>query len=299
MLYFIKNNTSGEEDMTQTEQQSAAKKFIEDWTNRGNEKSETHNYWLQLLRTVFDVQDCENYIEFEKNVKLDHVSFIDAYIAQTKILIEQKSIDIDLRKAYPQSDGSVLTPYQQAHRYFAALPRSEIPAYIVVCNFKSFLVYDMDAPNSEPQEILLENLEKEFYRLSFLVDTGNVHLQKEMDLSIQAGKIVGELYDALLMQYIDHKNPSDSTLRSLNMLCVRLVFCLYAEDAGIFGHKSMFGDYLNQFPAKELRRALLDLFKVLDQNPEKNERDAYLEENLAAFPYVNGGLFTEEDTTIP
>jgi len=281
--------------MTQAEQQKAAKKFIEDWKGRGDEKSETHNYWIQLLRTIFDVQDCENYIEFEKRVKLDHTSFIDGYIAKTKILIEQKSLDIDLRKAYTQSDGCILTPYQQAHRYFAALPKSEIPDYIVVCNFKSFLVYDMDAPNAEPQEILLENLEKEFYRLSFLVDPGNAHLKREMELSIQAGVIVGEIYDALIKEYKDPTN--EHSLKSLNMLCVRLVFCLYAEDAGIFGHKSMFHDFLNRFESRDTRKALIDLFAVLDT--KEKERDPYLDEILASFPFVNGGLFTDTSIEIP
>ncbi len=155
----------------------------------------------------------------------------------------------------------------------------------------------MENPNGEPEEILLENLEKEYYRLSFIADQGSVHLKKELEISKKAGDIIGEIYDAILKQYKDADNPSPATLKSLNMLCVRIVFCLYAEDAGIFGHKSIFGDYLKQFEAKDLRRALLDLFQVLDQKEE--ERDEYLEESLAAFPYVNGGLFTEEDKTIP
>lgn len=285
--------------MTSIEQEKAASDFVEKWIGRGDEKSETHNFWIELLRSVYDVKSPENIIEFEKRVQLDHTSFIDGYITTTQVLIEQKSIDIDLKKGYKQSDGSFLTPFQQAHRYAAKLPRSEFPRWIIVCNFKSFLVYDMEKPNNEPEEIDLKDLRKEYYRLSFIMDTGNIHLQKEMALSIHAGNIVGELYDALLVQYNDHDTPSPETLRSLNMLCVRLVFCLYAEDTGIFGHKSMFGDYLKQFSAKELRNALLNLFQVLDQDPVKNERDPYIDESLAAFPYVNGGLFTEEDKTIP
>ena len=174
---------------------------------------------------------------------------------------------------------------------------SKHPRWVVTSNFKSFLVYDMEQPNGELEEILLENLEKEFYRLSFIADEGSVHLKKELEISKKAGDIIGEIYDAILKQYKDADNPSPATLKSLNMLCVRIVFCLYAEDAGIFGHKSIFGDYLKQFEAKDLRRALLDLFQVLDQ--KEDERDEYLEESLAAFPYVNGGLFTEEDKTIP
>lgn len=284
--------------MTQSEQKKAAKKFSEDWKDKGYEKGESQKFWLDLLCNVFDIKDFSSFITFEDQVKLDHTSFIDGYIPQTKVLIEQKSIDKDLRAPIKQSDGTFLNPFQQAKRYITELPVSKHPRWVVTCNFKSFLVYDMENPNGEPEEILLENLEKEFYRLSFITDLGSQHLKKEMELSIKAGDIVGLIYDQLLAQYQVAKNIDMATcLKSLNMLCVRLVFCLYAEDAGIFGHKSMFGDYLKQYEAKDLREAILQLFKVLDQKPE--ERDPFLKEELAAFPYVNGGLFTEEDLLIP
>ncbi len=284
--------------MTEADQKKAAKKFIETWTGKGYEKGESQKYWLDLLCNVFGVQDFANFISFEDQVKLDHTSFIDGYIAQTKVLIEQKSIDKDLRAPIKQSDGTYLNPFQQAKRYITELPVSKHPRWVVTCNFKSFLVYDMENPNGEPEEILLENIEKEYYRLSFITDIGSQHLKKEMELSIKAGDIVGLIYDHLLEQYKLAKNLDIKTcLKSLNMLCVRLVFCFYAEDAGIFGHKSMFGDYLKRFEAKDLRAAILNLFKVLDQKPE--ERDPFLEEELATFPYVNGGLFTEEDLLIP
>ena len=280
--------------MTEADQKKAAKKFLETWTGKGYEKGESQKYWLDLLCNVYGVQDFANFISFEDQVKLDHTSFIDGYIAQTKVLIEQKSIDKDLRAPIKQSDGTYLNPFQQAKRYITELPVSKHPRW----NFKSFLVYDMENPNGEPEEILLENLEKEYNRLSFITDTGSIHLKKEMELSIKAGDIVGLIYDHLLEQYKLAKNIDIKTcLKSLNMLCVRLVFCFYAEDARIFGHKSMFGDYLKRFEPKDLRAAILNLFKVLDQKPE--ERDPFLEEELAAFPYVNGGLFTEEDLLIP
>lgn len=284
--------------MTQSEQQKAAKKFSEDWKDKGYEKGESQKFWLDLLCNVFGIKDFSSFITFEDQVKLDHTSFIDGYIPQTKVLIEQKSIDKDLRAPIKQSDGTFLNPFQQAKRYITELPVSKHPRWVVTCNFKSFLVYDMENPNGEPEEILLENLEKEFYRLSFITDLGSQHLKKEMELSIKAGDIVGLIYDQLYAQYQLAKNIDMATcLKSLNMLCVRLVFCLYAEDAGIFGHKSMFGDYLKQYEAKDLREAILQLFKILDQKPE--ERDPFLKEELTAFPYVNGGLFTEEDLLIP
>ncbi len=277
------------------EQQSAAKAFIEEWENRGDEKSDTQQFWTNLLTSVFGITEPQTFIEFEKRVKLTHTSFIDAYIPSTKVLIEQKSADIDLRKGYRQSDGAILTPFQQAKRYANEMPYSSRPRWVVVCNFQSFLVYDMENPNGEPFEILLKNLEKEYSRLQFLTDEGNIHLKKEMELSIRAGELVGKIYDALIAQYKDATNAE--TLKSLNVLCVRLVFLLYAEDAGIFGVKNMFYDYMVRFPARDFRRALIDLFQVLDT--KKEDRDAYLDADLAKFPYVNGGLFSKNDIEIP
>ena len=281
--------------MTEMEKRTAAAKFATDWKDRGDEKQETQAFWLALLQKVYGIDESEKYIAFELPVKLDHTSFIDGYIESTRVLIEQKGRDIDLSRGYRQSDGSMLTPYQQARRYAGYLPHNQNPRWIVVCNFQEFRIHDMNRPNDEPEILKLADLEKEFHRLQFLVDTGSEHIKKEMEISLQAGELVGVLYDALLKQY---KNPGDpETLKSLNKLCVRLVFCLYAEDAGIFGGKSMFHDYLQQYSAKDARRALIDLFKVLDTKPE--DRDPYMDDDLAAFPYVNGGLFADENIVIP
>ncbi|MBO7486403.1 MAG: class I SAM-dependent DNA methyltransferase [Spirochaetaceae bacterium] len=289
--------------LSQQEQKKAAKNFVANWTGHGYEKGESQKFWIDLLTSVYGVEDIAQFIFFEEQVK-DKIqnktitNFIDAYIPSTRVMIEQKSSQKDLREPIKQSDGSLLTPFQQAKKYVADLPLSQHPKWIITCNFDEFLVYDMENPNGEPEEIFLKNLEKEFYRLSFITDTGSQHLKKEMELSIKAGDIVGLIYDQLLEQYKLAKNIDiKACLKSLNMLCVRLVFCFYAEDAGIFGQKSMFGDYLKHYEAKDLRAALLNLFKVLDQKPE--ERDPFLEEELAAFPYVNGGLFTEQDLLIP
>ncbi len=281
--------------MTNTEQKAAAKQFAKKWKGRGYEKGESQVFWLSLLRDVLGVNRPDEFIVFEEQVHLDHTSFIDGYIPSTRVLIEQKSLGKDLRKGIRQSDGSLLTPFQQAKRYITELPVSQHPRWVVTCNFSSFLIYDMEKPTGEPEEILLENLDKEYYRLSFLVEQGNEHLKREMEISIQAGDIVGVLYDEILKQYKDPSN--EHSLKSLNMLCVRLVFCLYAEDAGIFGKKGMFHDYLNRFEVRDIRKALIELFQVLDTEIEK--RDPYLDSELAAFPYVNGGLFSDENIEIP
>jgi len=281
--------------MTEKEQKAAAKAFVAFWKDKGYEKGESQKFWLDLLQNVYGVEDAIRFISFEDQVKLDHTSFIDGYIEATHVMIEQKGLGKGLRKGIRQSDGSVLSPFQQAKRYAAELPYSKRPRWIITCNFSEFLVYDMEKPNGEPEQILLKDLPKEYYRLQFLVDTGNENLKKEMEISLKAGDLVGKLYDAILKQY---KNPDDpETLKSLNKLCVRLVFCLYAEDAGIFGKHQMFHDYLKQFQPKDVRKALIELFQVLDTKPE--DRDPYMDEELAAFPYVNGGLFADEHIEIP
>ena len=281
--------------MNEVQQRAAAKHFAEYWKDKGYEKGESQKFWLSLLTDVFGVEHAAEFISFEDQVHLDHTSFIDGYIPATHVLIEQKGIGKSLTQPIRQSDGSLLKPIEQAKRYANELPYSQRPRWIIVCNFELFNVYDMEHPQSDPIEIKLEDLPKEYYRLEFLVKTGDVTLQKEMEISIAAGELVGKLYDAFLKEY---KDPTSiHSLKSLNMLCVRLVFCLYAEDAGIFGKHLMFNDYMRHRGLNGARQALIDLFRVLDTKIE--DRDPYLDDELAAFPYVNGGLFRDENIEIP
>lgn len=292
--------------MTDVQQRAAARQFAADWKDRGDEKQETQAFWLALLQKVFGVEEPEKYISFERRVEVDDprtgkrtTKFIDGYIPQTRVLVEQKGRDIVLTRGYKQSDGSLLSPYQQARRYGAYLPQSEQPRWIVVCNFQTFEVHDMNFPNGEPEVLTLADLAADCSKLNFLVNTGSDAIKHEEKVSLQAGELVGVLYDALLQQYKDPTDPK--TLKSLNALCVRLVFCLYAEDAGIFNHRrDMFHDYVKDIPAHGIRKALVELFRTLDQKPQ--DRDKYLFDDnptLAAFPYVNGGLFADEDIEIP
>lgn len=281
--------------LSQAQQRKAAREFAQKWAGVGYEKGDSARFWLSLLSEVYGVEKPGDMIRFEDQVMLDNTSFIDGYIPSTHVLIEQKSIDKDLRKAIKQSDGSLLSPFQQAKRYSIELPYDDRPRWIVLSNFKEFHVYDMNKPHGEAEVIYLKDLEKDYYRLFFLTDSGNLHIQKETEVSVKAGELVGLLYDALLKEYNDPTN--EETLKDLNILCVRIVFCLYAEDAGLFGRHGMFHDYLQQHQHANFRQALMNLFSVLDQKPE--ERDPYLADDLAAFPYVNGGLFEKENVVIP
>ncbi len=290
--------SSGSEDfvlINLKEQKKNARAFIKRWEGRGNERQDSQSFWLDLLQSVYGIEKPSEYITFEDKVMLDHTSFIDGFIDTTKVLIEQKGADKDLNKAIKQSDGTFLTPFQQAKRYSANLPYSKRPRWIVTCNFKEFYVYDMEQPNGEPKVIKLADLDKEAYRLEFLIDKTNEHLEREMKVSIEAGEIVGEIYEGLLKQYINPDSPD--SLHAINQLVVRLVFCLYAEDAGIFGHHMIFHDYMARFSSRDFRRGLIDLFSVL--NTPIEERDPYLDEELLAFPYVNGGMFAENKLEIP
>ena len=286
--------------MTDVQQRAAAKHFAEFWKDKGYEKGQSQAFWLSLLSDVFGVEHPAEFIEFEDQVHLDNTSFIDGFIPATHVLIEQKSLGKSLTAPIPQSDGSLLSPLQQAQRYVFALlkekGRQAVPRWVVTCNFEEFRVYDLDHPQNEAQVIKLADLPEEYYRLKFLVDTGDENLKKEMELSLKAGELVGRIHDRFLEKY--HDPMAVHTQRSLNILCVRLVFCLYAEDAGLLGAKDAFSSYLSQYEPKDIRRALIDLFKVLD-TPYNERADLYLSDELAAFPYVNGGLFQDENIVIP
>ena len=271
--------------MNKIEQKNAVKNFVTQWTERGYEKGEMQPFWLSFLRDVLNVSKPEKLIRFEVPVKLKHTSFIDAFLPDTKVIIEQKSLLEDLTQGKSQSDGSTLTPYEQAQRYGSSLPYSMRPRWIVVCNFAHFLIYDMETL-VEPTKILLSELPEKFHALDFLIDQTKNKLRVELELSLKAGEIVGKLYDALHAQYLNPNN--ETSLVSLNKLCVRLVFCLYAESAGIFGKHKIFRDYLAE--EKNIRWALIHLFDVL--NTPVNERDPYLDDTLKKFPFVNGGLFS-------
>ncbi len=284
--------------MTDTQQRAAAKQFAKRWKGRGYEKGESQMFWIDLLEKVYGVEDPAEFITFEEQVHLDSTSFIDGMIPSTKVMIEQKGLGKDLNKPIRQSDGTLLSPFDQARRYCLGLRYSEQPRWVVTCNFAEFWVYDLDKSGGEPEKIALEDLPKEYYRLQFLVGTGEGHTSREEELSMEAGEIVGLLYDAFLKQY--PQPEAEHTLHSLNVLCVRLVFCLYAENAGIFGRYGMFHDYLESFDTRQMRRALAELFRVLD-TPEP-QRDPFLADDnplVAEFPYVNGGLFSDEDVIIP
>lgn len=295
--------------MTDAEQREAARQFANKWKGRGREDEDGRSYWIDFLSNVLGMENVTDCVEFEKKVVVDgNTKRIDVYIPETHVLIEQKSLGKALDHKIMNSGSIELTPYDQAKRYNDNLPYDEKARWIITSNFSDIWIYDMNARVPEAVKISLDEIPSKYPLLDILIKKDVQKISHEMEVSIKAGDIVGLLYEAFLKQYkipevkakeetIEQKEKREHKLKSLNALCVRIVFCLYAEDAGIFGKRNIFHDYLKAYEVKDCRRALLELFKVLDT--PVSERDEYLEEDLAQFPYVNGGLFSDETIEIP
>ena len=282
--------------MTDTERREAARQFYYKWNGRGKEDEDARSYWIDILVNIFGVDHVTDRVDFEKKVvsPAGTTNRIDVYIPETRVLIEQKSLGIALDK--PQAGHGGKTPFEQAKEYDNYLAFNEKARWIITSNFSDIWIYDMDTQKPEPKKLQLSDLQTKYPRLEFLVKKNVKKITDEMQLSIQAGELVGKIHDRFLEQYNDPL--AKHTQRSLNILCVRLVFCLFAEDAGLFASKNAFEQYIEQYRSQDLRRALIDLFTVLN-TPDDQRADMYLPDDLAAFPYVNGGLFAEENIVIP
>ncbi|MDO5146229.1 MAG: N-6 DNA methylase [Eubacteriales bacterium] len=295
--------------MTDAEQREAARQFVNRWIGKGKEDEDGRSYWIDLLSNVLGMDNITERLNFEKKVVVDgNTKRIDVYIPETRVIIEQKSLGKALDHKIRNSGEINLTPFEQADRYNSKLTFDERARWIVTSNFAEIWIYDMNQKQPEPTKIALDELQSKYPLLDFLIKKEVKTISHEMEVSIKAGDIVGLIYDAFLKQYrIPDIKEKDETpaqkekrehkLKSLNALCVRIVFCLYAEDAGILGKRNMFHDFLAAYEVKDCRRALIELFKILDTPVA--ERDEYLEDDLAQFPYVNGGLFADESIEIP
>ena len=286
--------------MTDLQRREEARQFFYRWNGKGREDEDARSYWIEILTNILGVERVTERVDFEKKVigPDGNTKRIDVYIPETHVLIEQKSLGIALDK--PQAGHDGMTPYEQAKMYDNGLPFSERARWIVTSNFAEIWIYDREQKKPEPVKLTLADLQSKYHMLDFLVTKETEKITDEMAVSLAEGELVGRIYDALRKQY---RNPDDpAALVSLNKLCVRIVFCLYAEDALVFSDHSrtIFRDYLAQFSPAKARTALRDLFRVLNRKPE--ERDPYLSDDdpiLASFPYVNGGLFEDDDIEIP
>lgn len=278
-------------------QKQAAKKFVERWQQaEGNEDREARSFLIELLQDVLGIKDPTKVLDFERRVKGRK---IDAFYEDMGILLEAKSRKpgiLDERR----NNGAYgfETPYEQAKWYANELPSSIKPRWIIVTDFDEFRIHDLDTENPEREyvSVKLEDLPEQSYLFDFFFDKSQSRLVKEKELSVEAGEIVGRLYNSLMAQYKNIDTDAHEQ-RSLNILIVRFVFLLYAEDAGLLQEHQAFLKYMRDIAPENFRDALFQLFKVLDTPIE--ERDPYLNDKLAAFPYINGSLFKREDIVIP
>lgn len=282
--------------MTDAQQREAARQFFYRWQNKGKEDEHARSYWIELLQDILGVENVTQRVEFEKKLvgAKGSTERIDVYIPETRVIIEQKSLGIALDKPQAGHDGK--TPYEQAKGYDNYLPYEQRARWIVLSNFAEIWIYDLNQYKPEPVKLTLSDLQTKYHVLDFLVNKQTKKITEEVELSKAAGELVGKIRDRFLTQYNDPL--AKRTQKSLNILCVRLVFCFYAEDAGLFGKKDAFCAYLMQYHPKDMRGALIELFKTLD-TPLDERADLYLSDELAAFPYVNGGLFKDENIVIP
>ena len=292
----------------------AIKDFINTWKDQGSEVADKVTYWntlLELLGVPREQIENRTFIEYEKPIKLNkNESFhgsIDAYIPSTRVLIEQKSNGVDLTKPENRPNGNEtekITPFRQAKRYNDNLGSNEKANFLVLCNFSQIIFYDIrDTIDADPVTINIEDLEKDLYLLDFLVKKDeSKRIKKEEQISFAAGELVKKIYDELANIFAKYNQADDEKIKhSINMLCVRLVFCLYAEDAKLFPIKEQFYNYLEPIEPNKMGLALKALFKTLDTE-DRTKDDPFWEDEhpeLAQFPYVNGGLFKEADVIIP
>ena len=281
-------------DNTLTGLRNRATVFAQNWQNRGNEKSEARSYWMELLQDVLQLSDTNNpkTVCFERKTGLN--GYIDVLMIKARVLVEQKSLGVDLDKP-EKRQGLMLTPIQQAKRYADNLPPSEKPTVLITCNFGLFRIYDLEQDwiASKPQsEFTLADLPNHINELARLFQREStqetIRVVQQEELSVKAGIYVAQLHDALAKCFPNPDDPAEHM--ALAMITVRIVFCLYAEDAGLF-MANAFHDYVEHSSPDRLHTDLYDLFLYLDTAPEN--RPKYPDPRLKSFPYVDGGLFNE------
>lgn len=272
--------------MTDLEKRRKAKEFVNYWNNHSKkEKQDDQTFWNMFLRDILEIEKPEKIIEYQKETDSNKTQWIDAYIKGTNIIIEQKSSGVDLLK----KGNEMRTPYEQAKCYDDNMNKSKKANWIITCNFDTFHIYDMDNIKKSYVEIKLEELPTCYDNFNFLIDKSAKVNDKETAISKEAGKIIGNIYDEIEKILIDQELLNEQTKKDLNMFCVRLVFCCFAEDSGLFA-KKQFRNFIDKADINHLQGDLLELFEVLNTN----ERKAFLREDLNAFPYVNGELFLDK-----
>ena len=270
--------------------------FLEEWKSRGNEKSDSHQFWDAMFRTFWKILNPNELMKFEVPVQLeDSIGYIDFWIPKTRVIIEHKSRGRKLDKIEKQSDGSMLNPFGQAKRYDDHRKTSEKARWIITCNFDEFWIYNLEAdrPELHVRKIKLEELPERFGELDFLVDEHESEIKTSEYVSASAGSLIKEIREL----FLNSKDAmSESEIKSLNKLCIQLVFCMYAEDSGIFPRK-IFLNYLRDLTNKSLVEVKEDLANLFWRLSLK-DLPRGIDSRLKKFPYVNISLFDGESLEI-
>lgn len=258
--------------LSQNEIKSRAAQFAREWEGCGYEKGETQLFYREFF-DVFGVP-VRRVGSFEQPVKGlgDKRGFIDLFWKGV-LLVEQKSSGRDLRKAKVQ-----------ALDYFPGLKDAELPRYLLLSDFQSFELTDLDT--GEEISFKLDQLPDHIDRFGFITGREKKVFKDQDPVNIKASELVGALHDAL--------EDSGYTGHDLERFLVRIVFCLFADDTGIFEPRGIFEDLITRrtnVDGSDLGGWLTMLFQTLDT--ETSGRPRTLDEDLAQFPYVNGSLFKD------
>ena len=246
--------------------------FAAEWADAQRETSETQSFYNAFFR-VFGVER-RSVARYEEHVaKLDNSSgFIDLFWPG-KLIVEQKSAGRDLG-----------TAYGQAGEYFDALKEHEKPQFILVSDFQTFELHDLD--EREEVRFSLKDLPAHVEHFGFIVGVQKRAFRDQDPANIRAAELVGRLHDKL--------DSAGYRGHDLERFVVRLVFCLFADDTGIFEPRDIFLEFIEsrtREDGSDLGPWLAQIFQVLDTSVE--QRSPALDEDLARFPYVNGELFRE------
>ena len=252
------------------EVRTRAAALSEDWRDASYEKGETHSFYNDFFE-VFGVRR-RNVARYEEHVKKlnDDSGFIDLFWPGV-LIVEQKSAGRDLESAY-----------EQAGDYFDAIPDNEKPRYILISDFQNFELRDLDESQTDSFE--LKDLPAHVESFGFIMGVQRKTFRDQDPVNIAAAELVGKLHDAL--------NSVGYRGENLERFLVRIVFCLFADDTGIFDTRDIFRDFIETRTSEDgsdLGALLAQLFQVLD-TPE-SDRTLSLDEDLARFPYINGELF--------
>ncbi len=258
--------------LSQKEIRDNALQFAHEWADASRERGEAQSFWNAFFM-VFGIP-LRRVASFEEPVKKlgDQRGSIDLFWKGT-LVVEHKSKGRDLDKAYTQ-----------ALDYFQGLKNEELPKYVLVSDFARFRLYDLD--ESLEHKFLLEELPENIDLFGFISGYQKRIYKDEDPVNIQVAEKMGQLHDALLNSGYDGHD--------LEVLLVRLVYCLFADDTGIFNAKDDFQYYLlekTKDDGSDTGRSLAEIFQLLDTPP--NKRHSTLDDDLARFPYVNGELFRE------